>query len=112
MLCCSSAGFTTFTPLSVRFTTSGCSGITGAVCCEERSVGTSRKTAAIQSWYPVRVTRYPRVGASLLLSCASLFPLPSSLFPPLESFQQRVVARRGRDALDEPFHGGAGRHLL
>src|SRR6476620_5679531 len=106
MLCWSSAGLTTFTPLSVRLTTSGCCGITGCLFCAKRSVGTNKSgereagsgTRAVLLREKVSVARP-----------ASRFPLPSSR---LQSFEQRVVARRSRDALDEPFHGGTGRHLL
>src|SRR3954469_24948599 len=97
MLCCRSAAFTTFTPLSVRFTTSGCSGITGVVaCCAKRIVGTKRNVGTRRT--------------------AATMPAPTHRLPPpasrLQPFQQRVVARRRRDALDKPFHGGTGRHLL
>src|SRR3954470_13253318 len=99
MLCCKSAAFTTFTPLSVRFTTSGCSGITGVVaCCAKRIVGTKRSVG----------TR--RIAATIAAAALRL-PPPASLLP-LQPFQQRVVARGRRDALDKPFHRGTGRHLL
>src|SRR5258705_1464798 len=87
----SSSRLTTWTSLSVRLTTSGLLGSLGGVCCEKRSAGIKR-TAAASTALP-----------------ASCFPRPAF---PLQPFQQRVVAWRCSDALDEPFHRGAGRHLL
>src|SRR6266702_285439 len=87
----SSLCLTDFTPLSVRLTTSGWLGVVGA-CCAKSSAGISRMAPA------ARAAPLP----------ASRLPLPASLQP----FQQRVVARCRRDALDEPFHSRTGRHLL
>src|SRR5437667_10829247 len=99
----SSLCLTDFTPLSVRLTTSGWLGVVGA-CCAKRSAGTSK--------IPPTTIALSRPATPLPSSCfpppASRLPLPASLQP----FQQRVVARRRRDALDEPFHSRTGRHLL
>src|SRR2546423_2730568 len=125
MLDSSSLCFTDFTPLSVRLTTSGCAFDVGAdwaavgaggvaagavdeAACAKSSAGTNRvapaKIAPSRPAAPLPSFRCPSFRCP-----SSPFPLPSS---PLQPFQQRVVARRCRDALDEPFHSRTGRHLL
>src|SRR5437868_14154581 len=121
--------FTAFTPLSVRFTTSGWVGMPGvgagalAVigvdggggggCCERSNAGKSKIAPAKITFlpavrFPLPASRFPLPVSRHLLP-ASRPPLPASRLPP---FQESVVARRGCDALDKPFHGGTGRHLL
>src|SRR2546423_5120766 len=120
MLDSSSLCFTDFTPLSVRLTTSGCAFDVGAdwaavgaggvaagavdeAACAKSSAGTNRAAPA-----KIASSR-PAAPLPSFRCLSSPFPLPSS---PLQPFQQRVVARRCRDALDEPFHSRTGRHLL
>jgi hypothetical protein len=103
MLCRRSLGFTAFTPLSVRFTTSGWVGIpgvgagalavigvdgaVGGGCWDTSNLGRRRiaptsTTALTASRFPCPVTRFPLPAARFPIPATrSPLPRPSSLAP-------------------------------